>query len=322
VGVKRLLLVVPVVAVLAGATNAPSGGISDEQCPTVAGENTNTCPPGTLGVSYSLQFTEREGSGCGPGRQTFHLDWGLLPAGMTLALDGTLSGTPQQVGRFRFFVQMREPQDDPATCAGKRTEKEFTLFVRKPASLVPTSTVVPRSEMGVPFRMRLRARGGTGFFAWTLVGGKLPTGVRIQPNGTIVGTPRVAGSHRVTVRARDTEARHVTWAGTLGVAKRLGVRTRRLPAARVGAAYSAELGSTGGVAPTTWTLERGRLPRGIRLAKRSGVLSGVPTRAGGYDVTVEVTDALGVRSTRALTILVRPARSRPGTRLRGASAPG
>ena len=173
-GVNRLVLVLPVAILLTGASHATAGGISDEQCPNVAGENTNTCRPGTLGVPYGLRFTEREGSGCGPGRQTFHLDSGLLPVGLDLALDGTLSGTPQQVGRFHFYVQMREPQNDPANCAGKRTEKQFTLYVRKPLSLVPTSTVAPRSEVGARLRMRLRARGGTGYFAWALVGATPP----------------------------------------------------------------------------------------------------------------------------------------------------
>jgi hypothetical protein len=327
-GVKGLLLLVPVVAVLAVASDAPAGGISDEPCPNVAGEHTNTCPSGTVGAWYSLRFVEREGSGCGPGKQTFHLDSGLLPSGLTLASDGTLSGTPLQVGRFQFYVQMREPQNEPATCAGKRTEKQFTLKIRTPPSIVPTSPAAARSEVGVPFRMTLRARGGTGIFAWALVDGKLPEGVRIRANGAIVGTPRAAGTYSITARARDTEARDVSWAGTLSVADRLRIRTKRLPAARVGRAYTTDLGSTGGVIPRTWNLERGPLPGGIRLAKALGRFTGVPKKAGRYHVTVAVSDGLDVKSARAFTILVRPARpatkqgSRPGTPPPGASAPG
>jgi hypothetical protein len=327
-GVKRLLLIVAVVAALAVASDAPAGGISDEPCPNVAGENTNTCPPGTVGASYSLRFVEREGSGCGPGRQTFHLDSGLLPTGLTLASDGTLSGTPLQVGRFQFYVQMREPQNDPANCAGKRTEKQFTLRIRKPPSIVSPPRVARRSEVGVPFRMTLRARGGTGIFAWALVGGRLPKDVRLRADGSIVGTPRAAGTYRITARARDTEARYVSWEGTLSVAERLRIRTQRLPLARVGRAYTADLGSSGGVLPKTWRLERGRLPRGIRLAKALGRISGVPLQAGRHKITVEVGDGLNVRSAKVFTILVRPAShptkpgSRPGTPPRDASAPG
>jgi hypothetical protein len=319
---RQLLLLASVAAVLAIASDAPAGGIADETCPNVAGENTHTCPPGTVGVPYSLRFVEREGSGCGPGRQTFHLDSGLLPAGLTLAADGTLTGTPREVGRFRFYVQMREPQDDPATCAGKRTEKEFTLMIRTPLSIVSPSTLVPRSEIGVPFTMTLRARGGSGIHFWALARGRLPKGVRIRPDGSIVGTPRAVGTYVVTARARDTEARYASWTGTLRVAQKLRVRTRDIPGARVGRAYAVALRSTGGVAPTTWRLESGRLPRGLRLAKATGRLSGVPNKAERYRFEVEVGDSLGATYTRAFTILVRRASSRPGAEQRGASAPG
>ena len=115
---RSALLAVALVAVLTVAPDAPAGGISDETCPNVAGEHTNTCPAGTVGVPYSIRFTESEGSGCGPGRQTFHFDSGILPPGMTLALDGTLSGTSFQPGSFQFYVEMREPRTTLPTAPG------------------------------------------------------------------------------------------------------------------------------------------------------------------------------------------------------------
>jgi hypothetical protein len=112
---------------LAGCPDASAGGIADEPCPNVRGEHTNTCPPGTVGAPYSLRFVESEGAGCGPGSQTFHLDSGLLPPGLTLAEDGSLSGVALEVGSFRFYVEMRERQDDPSSCAGKRSQKQLAL---------------------------------------------------------------------------------------------------------------------------------------------------------------------------------------------------
>ena len=293
------------------ASGAVGGGISDEPCPNVAGEHTNTCPAGTVGASYYVRFRENEGSGCGPGRQTFHLDSGTLPPGLILAPDGALSGTPVRPGRFQFYVQMREPQYDPATCAGKRTEKQFTLSVRTPPRIVSTPSTPPRSEVGVPFRMNLRARGGTGIFAWSLDHGRLPAGVRLRATGSIVGRPRTAGTHVVTVRARDTEARVVTWSGAIGVAARLRVRTELLRQARVGRFYRADLTAAGGVAPKVWKLTRGRLPRGIRLAPALGRLVGTPREAGRYRIGVEIRDRLGVESTATLTIDVGPSSNRP-----------
>ena len=142
---RSALLTVALVAVLTVVPDASAGGISDETCPNVAGEHTNTCPAGTVGVPYSIRFRESEGSGCGPGRQTFHFDSGILPPGMTLAADGTLSGASFQPGSFQFYVEMREPADDPANCAGKRTQKQFTLKIRRQ----PWITSIPSAHVSL-----------------------------------------------------------------------------------------------------------------------------------------------------------------------------
>lgn len=305
VRVASSLLIAGVFLALAGG--ALGGGISDETCPNVAGEHTNTCPAGTVGIPYAIRFRESQGSGCGPGRQTFHLDSGTLPPGLTLAPDGALTGTPLRPGRYRFYVQMREPADDPATCAGKRTEKQFTLSVRVPPWVVSAAAVPPRSEVGVPLRMSLRAKGGTGVFAWSLVAGRLPAGVRLRASGALVGTPRAFGTYRLTLRARDTEARQATWSGTLRVAPRLVVRTDSLRTAYRGRPYRAELRAAGGIGPRVWRLTHGRLPRGLRLHP-SGRLLGIPREAGRHRITLLVRDHLGVTSTVTLAVEVAPRR--------------
>jgi hypothetical protein len=309
--VKQLAFALVLVAVLAVTSDAPAGGISDETCPNVSGEHTNTCPAGTVGMPYSIRFTENSGSGCGPGRQTFHLDSGELPPGLTLAPDGNLSGTSFQPGSFKFYVEMREPEDDPANCAGKRTQKQFTLKVRRQPWIVSTPAVTPRSEVGAPFRMTLRARGGSGIFAWTLGAGQLPAGLRLGADGSIVGTPRTSGTYRFAARARDTEARSVRWEMKLTVAPRLRIPTQRLPAGRIGRAYRADLTAVGGVAQTVWLLKRGRLPRGIRLASAPGRLTGTPNQAGAHVVTLEVRDGLGVKSAMTFRIVVLRGRGSP-----------
>jgi large repetitive protein len=314
VRVKRLVLTLALIAAVAVASAASGGGISDETCPDARGENTNTCPPGTVGSPYSIRFVEREGSGCGPGKQTFLLDSGVLPPGLTLAPDGRLSGTSVQAGSFQFFVEMREPEDDPANCAGKRTQKQFLLTIRQQPWIVSTPSVPPRSEVGVPFRMSLRARGGSGVFAWALVAGKLPEGLRLGVDGSIAGTPRRAGTYTFEARARDTEARSLKWASTLSVAPRLRIHTRRLPAAKVGRFYRADLTATGGVAPKVWRLTRGRLPRGIRLMSALGRLTGTPKEPGRHLVTVKVSDGLKVNSTRTFTFIIDTSRAELGAR--------
>ena len=305
-GVKRLvpILVLALAASVAVISDAPAGGISDKPCPTVAGENTNTCPPSKVGTPYSIRFVETEGSGCGPGKQTFHFDSGALPPGLTLASDGVLSGVPTQVGTFRFYVEMREPQDDPANCAGKRTQKQFTLKICRQLSIVSSPVLPPRAEVGVAFKMTLSSCGGMGVLVWTVSAGELPAGLTLGADGSIFGAPRVAGRYRFTARATDTQMRSVGYTAPLIVAAKLLLRTQRLRAAKVGHVFRAKLPAAGGVVPRVWKVTRGRLPSGIRLVSALGVLTGIPKRAGRHRVTVEVRDGLKVKSTNTFTIVV------------------
>ena len=301
---KRITLVLVLVAALAAGGGAHAGGIADQPCPNVAGENTNTCPPGQIGLPYSLRFVEREGGGCGPGRQTFHYDSGDLPPELTLAPDGTLSGVPVQVGTFQFYVEMREPVDDPANCAGKRTQKQFTLTICRRLGIVPSPLEPPRTEVGTGFRMTFSFCGAMGAVVWTVPTGELPSGLALRADGTIAGTPRRAGTYRFTARATDVLSRVAEYVGTLTVARSLRVPTQRLPAARVGRVYRASLTAVGGVGPKVWEVERGRLPRGLRLDPARGVLIGTPRLVGERRITVEVTDGLGATATRALELRV------------------
>jgi large repetitive protein len=306
-GAKRLVPILVLAlsaAAVAVVSDAPAGGISDEPCPNVAGENTNTCPPSKVGTPYSIRFVETEGSGCGPGKQTFHFDSGVLPPGLTLASDGMLSGIPTQVGTFRFYVEMREPQDDPANCAGKRTQKQFTLKICRQLSIVSSPAFAPRAEVGAAFQMTLSSCGGMGVLVWALSAGELPAGLTLRADGSIFGAPRVAGRYRFTVRATDTQMRSVGYTGTLSVAAKLLLRKQRFRPAKVGHVYRAKLTAAGGVVPTVWKVTRGRLPSGIRLVSALGVFTGTPRKAGRHRVTVEVRDGLKVKSTNTFTIVV------------------
>ena len=56
--------------------------------------------------------------------------------------------------------------------------------------------------------------------------------------------------------------------------------------------------------PATWKIVRGPLPRGVRFDRTAGMLFGIPTRPGRFRVTFEATDALGVKATKTLAIVV------------------
>jgi hypothetical protein len=79
---------------------------------------TASLPGGTQDQSYSAQLTASGGKGA----RTFSLPSGGLPSGLSLASDGTISGTPTETGSFTFTAQV---QDQNA----KAQQKSLTLVV-------------------------------------------------------------------------------------------------------------------------------------------------------------------------------------------------
>jgi hypothetical protein len=119
-------------ASVTATANANSGSysVTASASPTVtaSSELTNTCSTitvtnpatttGALGVPFSQQFTQTGGSG----NVTFTTN-STLPAGLTLASNGTLSGTPTQTGTFPLIVTAT----DGNNCMGTGTTYTLTI---------------------------------------------------------------------------------------------------------------------------------------------------------------------------------------------------
>ena len=63
------------------------------------------------------------------------------------------------------------------------------------------------------------------------------------------------------------------------------------PAGKVGQFYSHAFPAAGGTPPRTFSISAGVLPSGLALLAPTGVVEGIPTRAGRFTFTVRVTDA-------------------------------
>lgn len=264
----------------------------------VIGPEQSGVPISTVGTPFTLQMTASL-----PDAKTWSIAGGELPPGLALgATDGVITGTPTTAGTYTFTVR--------AEIDAQRVDtKTLAIAVRDPISIAAaqvnaTSSELPPSEVGVRFSAVLAATGGVGTYTWSR-DGSLPPGIVFGAVGDLTGRPTAAGTYRFTVTATDSEGRTATFNGILTVAPRLAVETTRLKIGRVGRYYQFRLRARGGVAPFKARIKRGPLPRGILFDPTVGVFFGAPTKVGTWRIGVEMVDALGVKASATVTLVVR-----------------
>jgi hypothetical protein len=119
---------------------------------------------------------------------------GALPAGLALAENGAISGTPSVAGRFPFTLTVTDKE-------GRSKSVDVVLVVAQ--RLAFKTRALKAATVGVPYRLKVAATGGVRPLAWAIKG-KLPSGVKFSPaTGTFTGRPKSAGKFRVTLTVID-----------------------------------------------------------------------------------------------------------------------
>lgn len=177
---------------------------------------------------------------------------------------------------------------------------------------------MPAAQLGGPYSVRLSAIGGDGVHRWsTRSGTALPPGLRLeedppgaralgQPFATFLrGTPAAAGTFpfvlRVISMGLDDE-REFELTVSRG-APPLAISTANLPFASFGREYETVLNGTGGRAPYTWGIHKGRLPAGLTL-RSDGVLVGRPVEDGAFEISLRITDSEDESASRSFQLMV------------------
>lgn len=170
-------------------------------------------------------------------------------------------------------------------------------------SLLPTN--LNYATVGVPYTTNIIATGGTAPYDYEITIGTLPTGLALDTNGTLQGTPTVAGSSYFTVTATDALGN----TGTQNYALETTIVNIDLSMPAVNGTrnvtYTNSVTGSSGKAPYSFAITSGSLPGGLSLSS-DGTISGTATAAGTFTFTIRATDANGSTRSKQFSITIAP----------------
>jgi hypothetical protein len=168
-----------------------------------------------------------------------------------------------------------------------------------PPVLTVSMNSLPPGTTGQAYNYTFQVTGGTAPYTWSVISPNgLPSGLQLSTAGVLSGSTAFQGIYDTTYQAQDSSSPHGT--GTISLSLTMvGVLTVQTTALfngsippNVGANFSTQLAATGGVGSDSWGLLAGSgpLPPGLTLTSFNGEISGVPTVAGTYQFTVQVSN--------------------------------
>ncbi len=299
-------------SVLLGAVNSTGTGnatltitvAAAGVAPTVT--NNPLTAPATVGAPYSFTIVAS-------GSPTSFGATGL-PAGLSLnSSTGVITGTPTSSGTSVVTLS--------ATNAFGTSTTTLTITVAATTvAPVITSPATAPGTTGVPFTTYLIAATGLPT-SYTATG--LPAGLSLNPlTGAINGTPTTAGTSVVTLTATNSAG---TSTATLtitvaAVAVAPIITSPTTASGTAGTAFTTYLIAATGL-PTSYTATG--LPPGLSLNTLTGAISGTPTTAGTYVVTLTAVNSTGTNNaTLTITVAAPPSSRIVNFSARAVSGPG
>ena len=220
-----------------------------------------------------------------------------LPAGLSISpSSGAITGTPTTACTCSVTVKATDGAGFTGTASFSWTISN-TVSVTNPGNQanVSGSAITP---------VMVTATDSSSGATLTYSATGLPVGLSISPgSGSITGTPTTACSCSVTVKATDN-------AGFAGSAPFAWTITNTVSETNPGnqsdvsgsaiTPVSAAATDTSSAATLSYS-DGGTLPPGLSVGSSSGSITGTPTTAGAYSVTITATDNAGFQATASFT---------------------
>ena len=211
-----------------------------------------------------------------------------LPLGLGIdATTGTISGSPTTAGIYSVTVTAT---DD----AGYSGSASFAWTITDTVSVTGPGDQSDLSGTPIsPLTIAATDSSTTATIGYLATG--LPDGLSIDPaTGTVTGTPTTAGTSTVTVSATDSSGATGSTTFSWSISNTIALANPGDQTATSGSAITAlDVGATDTSPTATVGYTATGLPPGLSIDADSGSVSGTPTTAGSYTVTVTATDDSG-----------------------------
>jgi hypothetical protein len=160
---------------------------------------------------------------------------------------------------------------------------------------------LPPGDVGLAYRTVLGVSGGQPPYLITVTP-TLLNGLAVVGE-SLSGVPTTAGKKKLTIKVSDGTGASVTRKYTLTINKPLAIGSSTLTTGKVGRRYNSTIKVSGGTKPYQWSWISEPIP-GVSLNSSTGQITGTPSKAGSYNVTVQVSDSIGGSAQKMLTLKV------------------
>jgi hypothetical protein len=247
--------------------------------------------PGSPGVgTETVSYLHRLEASGGTPPYAFSVIAGETPPGLSLGVQGELSGKPTAAGEFRFTVEV---VDQDGT---QRASQELSVSIR-PVLRLAGPGVLTYFESGKAYKEQLSVTGGKAPYTFELMSGSTPSGIVLRDTGQVDGKSDDGDTPPFDVQVTDsdeppqTAIRRLQLTSIACSSTAVCIKSSATPDARAGSPYTYSLQSN--PTPVTWSVvDASKLPPGITLDSDTGVLSGTPSLPGTYDFTVSAASGL------------------------------